>query len=70
LLININRLLANEKRLISMAEGRRYIAQKALKVNGEIVTDATVDINVNDTVSIGKHKEFTVTEEMLKVLDG
>jgi RNA-binding protein YlmH len=53
-----------------MAEGRRYIAQKVLKVNGEIVTDAMVDINVNDTVSIGKHKEFTVTEEMLKVLDG
>lgn len=50
----------------SMSQGRRFVAQRGVKLNGFVVTDFTVDheFHEGDIITVGK-QEFTVTEEHL-----
>ena len=46
----------------SMSEGRRLLNSGAVKVDGEDIRNR-VGIQVGQTISFGKHLEFTITED-------
>lgn len=58
-----------QPRIASLAEGRRLIHAKAIRINDILVdTNALIDINIGDKITIGKHIEIEVTENYLQSL--
>ena len=57
-----------QPRALSNGEIRRWIAQRAVSVNGVLVTaaDEIVDVGPGDKVQIGKHEEIEITEAFLE----
>lgn len=64
--MTILQLLASLGATASMAQGRRFVLQKNVKLNGFLVTDFTVDheFHKGDIITVGK-EDFTVSEENL-----
>lgn len=48
--------MINSKFCISMSEARRYVAQGAVKVNGEVVRDPQYELKEKDQLQVGRKK--------------
>jgi len=66
--VQLTRLLAEAGQTVSMSEGRRYVVTGIVKLNGEVVRDlgVAVEVNPGDTIQVGKRTPITVTAEMLE----
>lgn len=64
--MTIIQLLARLRATVSMAQGRRFVSQNCVKLNGLPISDDTVDFvfHPGDIVTVGK-TEFKVTENHL-----
>jgi ribosomal protein S4 len=60
--IPILRLLVDAKMTTSMSEGRRAVWLGAVSVNGTVIDDFEVEVQLGDTIKIG-HRSHVVTPE-------
>lgn len=60
-------LLRNSGLLVSSSQGRRFIAQGAVRINGELVDleQTSVEVKEGDKLALGR-REVTVTKDMLQ----
>jgi ribosomal protein S4 len=58
--MNLIRLLADRKLIISLAEGRRIVCQGAVKVNSVLCEDLSREVEVGDEIKVGKKDKFVV----------
>lgn len=62
----ITEALIQAKIAVSMAEARRLVAQKAVRIfvpeKQEVIESVYESVNVGDKILVGKHKSFTVQE--------
>lgn len=58
----VAQLLAHLGQAFNMSEGRRMVAQGAVKINGKIITDLTqvFDFKPSDSIQIGSQDPFYV----------
>ena len=70
--ISLTKLLAETGQTVSMSEGRRCIVLGAVKLNGEVVTDLTAEVEVKegDTIQVSKRSIVTLTTELLERING
>ena len=62
----ITKILAKTEMIRSLAEGRRHIIAKAIKLNGFIVTNplATIEFHEGDVLELGKRKVELASEHL------
>ena len=59
------KLLQKTNSVISISQGRRMVAQRAVKINGNVVEGANeVDVQVGDILQVGS-RNFTITQDFL-----
>lgn len=58
--MNLVQFMVDKKIVISCAEARRAIAQKAVKVNANIVSDLEASIKSGDIVKFGRNVVINV----------
>ena len=68
--IDVVKLLANEKAVVSMAEGRRVIAQGAVYTDDLKITNSTTEVNIGDRIHVGKRSgsrlSILLTDEIIE----
>ena len=66
--MNITKILTDAKLTVSRSQGRRLTFQGGVFINDELITDPwqDVEVNIGDTIRVGKHKQVEVTQDMLE----
>lgn len=49
--------------VVSCSEARRYIAQRAVKINGKTVEDILAEVKTGDTIQLGKREAIRIGQE-------
>ncbi|MFQ5472642.1 MAG: S4 domain-containing protein, partial [Dehalococcoidia bacterium] len=54
--VKLPSLIADQGAASSASEARRLIQQRAVEIDGEVVTDTVASVKVGSTLRVGKHR--------------